>query len=100
MNAEERWTAVDVYLTELLVRPDSALNDALAASAAADLPAINVSPPQGKFLGMLAQLMGARRILEIGCGVGLLLQHLGLFPRLRQDREMISDLRRSHSGLG
>lgn len=66
MNAEERWTAVDVYLTELLVRPDSALNDALAASAAADLPAINVSPPQGKFLGMLAQLMGARRILEIG----------------------------------
>jgi predicted O-methyltransferase YrrM len=66
MNAEERWTVVDAYLTELLVRPDSALNNTLAASAAAGLPEIAVSPPQGKFLALLARVMGARRILEIG----------------------------------
>jgi predicted O-methyltransferase YrrM len=66
MNAEEQWTVVDAYLTELLVRPDSALNDTLAASAAAGLPEIAVSPPQGKFLALLARVMGARRILEIG----------------------------------
>ena len=39
---------------------------ALEASAAAGLPAISVSPLQGKFLHILARLMGARRVLEIG----------------------------------
>jgi predicted O-methyltransferase YrrM len=66
MTPEERWTAVDQYITNLLVRPEPALDDALEASAAADLPAISVSPPQGKFLQFLARVMGAKRILEIG----------------------------------
>lgn len=66
MTAEERWTAVDRYVTDLLVKPDAALNNALATSDNAGLPAISVSPPQGKFLHLLARLMGARRILEIG----------------------------------
>jgi len=35
-------------------------------SAKAGLPPINVSPNQGKFLMLLAQTIGARRILEIG----------------------------------
>lgn len=30
------------------------------------MPAINVSPPQGKFLQLLARALGARAILEIG----------------------------------
>jgi predicted O-methyltransferase YrrM len=63
---QETWTAVDRCLTELLVQPDAALDAALEASAAAGLPAISVSPAQGKLLYMLARLVGARNILEIG----------------------------------
>jgi predicted O-methyltransferase YrrM len=66
MNQEQQWTAVDRYITDLLVPSDSALDAALAASAAGGLPAINVAPNQGKFLAMLAQLQQARSILEIG----------------------------------
>jgi len=63
---QELWSAVDRYITDLFVAPDSALNAALQASEAAGLPAINVSPPQGKFLQLLAKSLGARAILEIG----------------------------------
>lgn len=66
MNAEETWTAVDHYLTDLLVRPEPALGAALEASSASDLPAISVSAPQGKLLNLLARMQGAKRILEIG----------------------------------
>jgi predicted O-methyltransferase YrrM len=62
----ETWTAVDEYLSGLFVPPDPGLDGALEASAAAGLPAIAVSPPQGKFLYLLARIRGARRILEIG----------------------------------
>jgi predicted O-methyltransferase YrrM len=63
---EEIWTAVDGYLGDLLVSADPALEAALAASAAAGLPAINVSPVQGKLLHLLARAIGARNVLEIG----------------------------------
>lgn len=48
------------------MQPDAALEAALAASDAAGLPAINVSPAHGKFLFLLARLVNARRILEVG----------------------------------
>ena len=60
------WQRVDGYLADLLVGDDPALAAALAANAAAGLPAIDVSPLQGKLLHLLARLAGARRILEIG----------------------------------
>jgi predicted O-methyltransferase YrrM len=60
---EELWTAVDGYLGNLLVSADPALETALAASAAAGLPAINVSPVQGKLLHLLARAIGARNVL-------------------------------------
>ena len=63
---QEQWSAVDRYITELLVQPDAALDGALQSSDAAGLPAISVSPPQGKLLMLLAMLQGARNILEIG----------------------------------
>lgn len=63
---QERWTTVDRYVEESLLEPDAALDAALAASEAAGLPPINVSPPQGKLLFVLAKAMGARRILELG----------------------------------
>jgi len=66
MIQEQQWTAVDRYITDLLVATDPALDAALAASAAGGLPAINVAPNQGKFLALLAQLQKARSILEIG----------------------------------
>src|SRR3954469_24696217 len=70
MTPEERWTAVDQYITDLLVRPEPALGAALKASTAAGLPAINVAPSQGKFLQLLARIQGARRILEVGTLAG------------------------------
>ena len=57
---------VDRYLSERLLPADPDLDQALADSAAAGLPAINVAPNQGKLLQLLAQATGARRILEVG----------------------------------
>jgi predicted O-methyltransferase YrrM len=65
-DLQDQWTAVDTYLSESLSLSDPALEAALAANAAGGLPSIDVSPSQGKFLQLLAQLRGARRILEIG----------------------------------
>ena len=62
----ETWTAVDDYITGLVVPPDAALDAAQEASRAAGLPAISVSAAQGKFLHLLARIQGARKILEIG----------------------------------
>ncbi len=64
--SQELWNAVDRYINDLLVPSDSALGAALAASAEAGLPAINVAPNQGKLLQLVARLQGARNILEIG----------------------------------
>lgn len=63
---EDQWTEVDRYFSESLLPSDSILESALQASVAAGLPAISVSPNQGKLLQMLAQILGARSILEIG----------------------------------
>jgi len=63
---KELWTAVDTYITDLLIRPDPDLDAALESSATAGLPAISVSHPQGKWLYLLARMRGARAILEIG----------------------------------
>jgi predicted O-methyltransferase YrrM len=64
--SQEHWTAVDEYIESMLVPSDAALDAALKASTEAGLPAIQVSPTQGKLLQILARTMGARRILEIG----------------------------------
>jgi len=64
--SEDKWTAVDRYITDLFIPSDPALDEALRASAAAGLPPINVSPNQGKLLMLLARIHGARKILELG----------------------------------
>src|SRR5580700_5564057 len=63
---EALWTAVDQYITDMLAPRDPVLDAALRASETAGLPAIQVTPNQGKLLHLLARLQGARRILEIG----------------------------------
>jgi predicted O-methyltransferase YrrM len=60
------WEAVDKYFDEMLIPHDSTLDDALANCASANLPAIQVSSVQGKLLHLLARILGARNILEIG----------------------------------
>jgi predicted O-methyltransferase YrrM len=63
---QELWTAVDQYLVEKLIPADPALEAARQANAAAGLPAIDVSPVQGKLLHLLARMQKAERILEMG----------------------------------
>jgi predicted O-methyltransferase YrrM len=64
--SQELWTAVDRYYSDLLVPADPMLEAASRASDEAGLPAIAVSAAQGKLLMLLAQALGARKILEIG----------------------------------
>jgi predicted O-methyltransferase YrrM len=63
---QELWTNVDQYFSSSLLGSDPILEGALEASARAGLPLIAVSPNQGKLLQMLAQILDARSILEIG----------------------------------
>ncbi len=63
---QDQWSAVDSYISDLLVPADPVLEAALRDSAAADLPAIQVSPNQGKLLMLLARAQAARSILEVG----------------------------------
>ena len=60
------WSAVDTYLSGVVLPDDPALHEAVRASESAGLPAIQVSPLQGKLLHILALMRGARSILEIG----------------------------------
>jgi predicted O-methyltransferase YrrM len=64
--SQQMWTNVDRYLTDLFVPSDPVLDAVLAASEAAGLPSINVSPTQGKLLMLMGQVVGARSILEVG----------------------------------
>ncbi|MEO3750215.1 O-methyltransferase [Streptomyces sp. B6B3] len=63
---EQLWSDVDRYLVDLLLPVDPELEAAARDSAAEGLPAISVSPTQGKLLHLIARISGARRILEIG----------------------------------
>ena len=63
---QETFDAVDAFVGEALVEHDEALQAALDVAEAAGLPQIQVSPPQGKLLQMLARLRGARTVLEFG----------------------------------
>ena len=74
--AETRWAAVDAFIGERLLPPDPILDAALAANAAAGLPAIDVSPAHARLLQILARIAGARRILEIGTLGGYSTIHL------------------------
>jgi predicted O-methyltransferase YrrM len=64
--SDPTWADVDNYLESALVAEDEVLVRAQQTAADAGLPAISVTPLQGKFLYVMARLMGARRVLEIG----------------------------------
>jgi predicted O-methyltransferase YrrM len=60
------WTSVDRYFAEALIASDPALDAAVKTNREANLPAIDVTPLQGRFLEMLVRVTGARRVLELG----------------------------------
>ncbi len=64
--SQERWSAVDAYIEERLIAADEVLAAALKGSREARLPAIAVSPAQGRLLALIARIHSARRILELG----------------------------------
>ncbi len=68
--SQDLYTAVDAYLAAQLIPPDPILDAVLKSHLDADLPPINVTPTQGKFLNLLARTMHAKKILEIGTLAG------------------------------
>jgi len=85
---QEQWTAVDHYISQTVVASDPALDAAVEASAKAELPAIAVTPNQGKLLHILARLVNARRVLEIGTLGGY--STIWLARALAKDGKLIS----------
>jgi predicted O-methyltransferase YrrM len=65
-KAKDIWTQVDRYFADALIAPGDRFSAALDANHNAGLPAIDVTPLQGKFLELLVRATNARRVLEIG----------------------------------
>ncbi|MFF9210248.1 MULTISPECIES: O-methyltransferase [unclassified Streptomyces] len=70
MSGSQLWDDVDDYFSTHLAPEDEVLLAALRDSEAAQLPRISVTPTQGKLLQLLAQIHGARTVLEIGTLAG------------------------------
>ncbi|HVC25741.1 MAG TPA: O-methyltransferase [Acidimicrobiales bacterium] len=66
VTLQAKWSAIDDYISDRLVPTDDVLEAALAESDRAGLPQINVARNQGRLLELLATMIGARSILEIG----------------------------------
>jgi predicted O-methyltransferase YrrM len=64
--SDPRWDEVERWIGDRIVPVDDALRDAIEQSASAGLPAIQIEPPTGKLLNLLARMIEAERILEIG----------------------------------
>ena len=63
---QELFESVDQYIGDLLGVEDDVLKDTLQSMIDADIPMISVSANQGKFLQVLARLVSAKKILELG----------------------------------
>lgn len=66
----EIFESVDHYISNLLGHEDDALIAATRSLKEAGMPAISISPNQGKFLQVLALLCKAKNILELGTLAG------------------------------
>ena len=63
---DDDFAKVDAYIEERLLGADPVLAAVLKANADGGLPAIDVSPAQGRLLTVYARMTNAKRILEIG----------------------------------
>jgi predicted O-methyltransferase YrrM len=68
--ADKVWEAVDQYFLRKIIGEDTALEEAQKAAEAGGLPAISVTPAQGKLLHLLVRMQGARKVLEVGTLAG------------------------------
>ena len=59
-----------VYLQGVHAGHDAALTRAFDAPEAAGMPAIQVAPAEGKLLGLLLSMVGARKVVEVGTLAG------------------------------
>lgn len=62
----DNWTKTDQYIEQQLIGDDPILTEVLSKNHAAGLPPHDVAANQGKFLQIIAMMVGAKRILEIG----------------------------------
>jgi predicted O-methyltransferase YrrM len=85
---EKNWVEVERFIAHHLIPADPSLESVAAANAAAGLPAIDVTPNEGKLLHLLARLSGAQRILEIGTLGGY--STIWLARALPEDGQLIS----------
>ena len=69
-DSQSSWGDVDRYLIDTLVGEDEALAAARASSRDTTAPGIEVTANQGRLLGMLVELIGAKRVLEFGTLAG------------------------------
>src|SRR5256885_14294972 len=67
--SQELWTKVEEYFAPV-VQEDEALRAAAKEGEKAGLPPIAVSPNEGKLLMLMAKIVGARNILEVGTLAG------------------------------
>jgi predicted O-methyltransferase YrrM len=65
-ETKEIWKQVDQYFANALIAPGDGFNAALEVNRTAELPAIDVTPLQGKLLEVLVRATRSKRILEIG----------------------------------
>ncbi|WP_047863931.1 O-methyltransferase [Rubrobacter aplysinae] len=92
----ELLSEVEGYIGGLFSPQDHALEAALEESRRAGLPEIHISPAQGRLMQFLAELGGARRVLEIGTLGGY--SAIYLARALPEDGEMISlELEEDHA---
>jgi len=63
---QQVFAATDNYISTLFAEEDEALKEVLENNEAAGMPAIDISPVQGRLLQVLAHMCGARHVLELG----------------------------------
>ena len=67
---EQQWAAVDAYVEQTVVRQDEVFDRVRRRADEAGMPRIEVSAAHGKMLALLAEISGARRVLEVGTLAG------------------------------
>ncbi|KAK0212202.1 O-methyltransferase-domain-containing protein [Desarmillaria ectypa] len=90
------WERSDNFHNSHLLQKDEILDATIQNSEANGLPAISVSPAQGKLLYLLAKSIGAKRILEVGTLGGYSTIHLA--RALPDDGKLITlELKEHHA---
>ena len=98
MSATQLFEAVDTYINSLFAADDEILSRAVERARKAGLPEIQVSSGQGKLIYLLARMIGAKRVLEIGTLGGYSTVWLG--RALPKDGELISvELDAAHAAV-